>query len=70
MAKKKAQVQEKKLKITLVRSAIGFEQSQKDTVRSLGLRKLNHTVTLSDNPQIRGMIYKVRHLVAVEEVES
>jgi large subunit ribosomal protein L30 len=70
MAKKKEQVQEKKLKITLVRSAIGFEQSQKDTVRSLGLRKLHQVVTLSDNPQIRGMVYKVRHLVTVEEVES
>lgn len=70
MAKKKEQVQEKKLKITLVKSAIGFEQSQKDTVRSLGLRKVNHTVTLKDNPQIRGMVNKVRHLVSVEEVES
>lgn len=70
MAKKKEQPQEKKLKITLIRSAIGFEQSQKDTVRSLGLRKLHHTVILSDNPQIRGMVNKVRHLVVVEEVEA
>lgn len=70
MAKKKAQPQEKQLKITLVKSAIGFEQSQKDTVRSLGLRKLHQTVVLSDNPQIRGMVSKVRHLVTVEEVES
>ncbi|MBZ0286439.1 MAG: 50S ribosomal protein L30, partial [Anaerolineae bacterium] len=57
MAKKKEQVQEKKLKITLVKSSIGFEKSQKETVRSLGLRRLNQTVTLSDNPQIRGMVY-------------
>ena len=69
MAKKKEQVQTKQLKVTLVKSSIGFEKSQKETVRSLGLRRLNHTVTLSDNPQIRGMIYKVRHLLSVEEVQ-
>ena len=69
MAKKKEQVQTKQLKVTLVRSSIGFEKSQKETVRSLGLRRINHTVTLKDNPQIRGMIYKVRHLLTVEEVE-
>ena len=68
MAKKKEQNQEKMLKVTLVKSSIGFEKSQKETVRSLGLRRINHTVTLSDNPQIRGMIYKVRHLLSVEEV--
>jgi large subunit ribosomal protein L30 len=70
MAKKKEQVQEKKLKVKLVRSPIGFEQSQRDTVRSLGLRRLNHVVTVIDNPQIRGMVNKVRHLVVVEEVEA
>ena len=69
MAKKKEQVQTKQLKVTLVKSSIGFEKSQKETVRSLGLRRINHTVTLSDNPQIRGMIYKVRHLLSVEDVE-
>ncbi len=69
MAKKKEQVQEKMLKVTLVKSSIGFAQNQKDTVRSLGLRRINHTVTLKDNPQIRGMIYKVRHLLTVEEIE-
>jgi large subunit ribosomal protein L30 len=69
MAKKKEQVQEKTLKVTLVKSSIGFAQNQKDTVRSLGLRRINHTVTLKDNPQIRGMIYKVRHLLTVEEIE-
>jgi large subunit ribosomal protein L30 len=69
MAKKKEQVQTKQLKVTLVRSSIGFEKSQKETVRSLGLRRMNHTVTLADNPQIRGMIYKVRHLLTVEEIE-
>ena len=69
MAKKKEQVETKQLKVTLVKSSIGFAQSQKDTVRSLGLRRINHTVTLKDNPQIRGMIYKVRHLLTVEEIE-
>jgi large subunit ribosomal protein L30 len=65
MAKKKEQA--RTLKVTLVKSPIGFEQSQKDTVRSLGLKKVNTSVMLPDNPQIRGMVYKVRHLVAVEE---
>lgn len=60
----------KMLKITLVRSAIGFDQTQKDTVRSLGLRKLHKTVTVADTPQVRGMVYKVRHLVQVEELEA
>ena len=60
----------KSLRITWVKSAIGTERSQKDTVRSLGLKKLNKTVTVNDTPQIRGMIYKVRHLVSVEEIES
>jgi large subunit ribosomal protein L30 len=65
MAKKKEQA--RTLKVTLVKSPIGFEQSQKDTVRSLGLKKVNTSVMLPDNPQIRGMVNKVRHLVAVEE---
>ncbi|MBL8161126.1 MAG: 50S ribosomal protein L30 [Anaerolineae bacterium] len=60
----------KMLKITLVRSSIGFDQTQKDTVRSLGLRKLHKTVTVADTPQVRGMVYKVRHLVQVEELEQ
>ena len=59
----------KSLRITWVKSAIGTERSQKDTVRSLGLKKLNKTVTVNDTPQIRGMIYKVRHLVSVEEID-
>jgi large subunit ribosomal protein L30 len=59
-----------KLRITWVKSAIGFEKSQGVTVRSLGLKKLNKTVEVNDTPQVRGMIYKVRHLVRVEEIES
>ena len=59
----------KMLKITLVRSTIGYKYDQKDTVRRLGLKKMHQTVVKEDNPQIRGMIEKVKHLLAVEEVE-
>ena len=59
---------EKQLKITLVKSTIGFEKSQGDTAKALGLRKLHHTVTLKDIPSVRGMIKKISHLVLVEEV--
>jgi large subunit ribosomal protein L30 len=57
----------KKLKITLTRSAIGFDKKQKQVVEGLGLRRLRHTVELPDTPATRGMILKVRHLVEVEE---
>ncbi|MDI9548391.1 MAG: 50S ribosomal protein L30 [Chloroflexota bacterium] len=57
----------KMIQVTLVRSPIGFEQSQKDTVKALGLRKLNQTVEKEDSPAIRGMLNKVSHLVVVEE---
>ena len=67
MTKKKEQ-HEKQLKITLVKSAIGFEKSQGETARALGLRKLHHSVTLKDIPSVRGMINKISHLVVVEEV--
>ncbi|ABR30832.1 50S ribosomal protein L30 [Thermosipho melanesiensis] len=60
----------KKLKITLVKSPIGYKYDQKDTVKRLGLRKLNSTVIKEDVPQVRGMIRKVRHLVKVEEIEE
>lgn len=56
-----------KIQVTLVRSPIGYHQSQKDTVRCLGLRKMNQTVEKDDTPVIRGMINKVRHLVVVNE---
>lgn len=56
------------LRITWKKSAIGRQQDQKDTIRALGLRRLNQTVVHQDNPTIRGMVYKVRHLVEVEEV--
>lgn len=67
MAKKKEQ-QQKQLKVTLTKSAIGYEKSQGETVRALGLRKMHSSVLLQDIPAVRGMIYKVRHLVTVEEV--
>jgi len=57
-----------KLRITYTKSAIGYSQDQKDTVRSLGLRKLNSTALHDDTPSIRGMAFKVRHLVKVEEM--
>lgn len=55
------------LKITLVRSPIGREKSQKATVQALGIQKLNQTVEKEDTPAIRGMINKISHLVEVEE---
>lgn len=55
------------LKITLVKSVIGAPQDQKATVRALGLKRLNHTVEQPDSPVIRGMVFKVKHLVKVEE---
>ncbi|ACM23187.1 MULTISPECIES: 50S ribosomal protein L30 [Thermotoga] len=60
----------KKLKIKLVKSPIGYPWDQKDTVKRLGLRRMNQVVIKDDCPQIRGMIRKVRHLVEVEEVEE
>lgn len=59
-----------KLEITWVKSAIGAPQTQKDTIRALGLRRLNQSVVHPDNPAVRGMIFKVKHLVAVQEVEG
>lgn len=59
-----------KLKITLTRSQIGRPQTQRKTVKSLGLGKMNSSSVLPDNPAIRGQIHKVRHLVSVEEVND
>ena len=59
-----------KLKVTLVRSTIDRKQKQKDTVRGLGLRRLNHSVVLEDTPAIRGMIRKVQHLVTVAPADD
>jgi large subunit ribosomal protein L30 len=57
------------LRITYVRSAIGHKPDHKATIRALGLRRLNQTIEREDSPQLRGMVHKVRHLVAVTEVK-
>jgi len=56
-----------KLKITLVKSVIGYSKDQQMTVRALGLGKIRTTAEQEDNPVIRGMIHKVEHLVKVEK---
>ena len=58
------------LRITQTRSVIGRPRDQRDTVRSLGLKRIRHTVTQPDRPEIRGMLKKVPHLVTFEEVEA
>ncbi|HOU14035.1 MAG TPA: 50S ribosomal protein L30 [Anaerolineae bacterium] len=60
----------KMLRITLVRSPIGYSIRQKQTARTLGLRKLNQVVERPDNPAVRGMVNKISHLLRVEEVEA
>jgi large subunit ribosomal protein L30 len=60
----------KKLRITYKKSMIGYSQDQRDTMKALGLRKLNQVTTRPDNPSVRGMLFKVRHLVMVEEIEE
>lgn len=75
MAVKKAAAAKKEgpkrnLRITLVRSLIGYPQSQRVTARGLGLRKVNSQVIRPDRPEIRGMIAKVSHLVKVEVMEK
>lgn len=57
------------LKIKLVKSPIGYAQDQKDTVKALGLRKIGQEVVRPDNGPIRGMVFKVKHLVTVEETK-
>jgi large subunit ribosomal protein L30 len=55
------------VKVTLIKSPIGFDRKQATVVTALGLRRLRHTVELKDTPATRGMIHKVRHLVEVNE---
>jgi large subunit ribosomal protein L30 len=57
-----------KLKVTMVRSAIGAKPKQRGTLRALGLRRINQSVEHADRPEIRGMVARVPHLVTVEEV--
>ena len=63
----KAASKEKVIRITLVRSPIGYSKRHKATVQALGLRRMNQTVEQLDSPVLRGMIAKVSHLVEVEE---
>ncbi|MGO8673651.1 MAG: 50S ribosomal protein L30 [Capsulimonadaceae bacterium] len=58
------------LKITLTKSMIGFEKSQGLTARALGMKKVGTTVIRPDNPAVRGMLHKLRHAVAVEEITT
>jgi large subunit ribosomal protein L30 len=55
------------IKVTLVRSPVGFNRNQLAVVKGLGLRRIRHTVELKDTPDTRGMIHKVRHLVTTEK---
>lgn len=57
-----------KVKVTLKRSLIGRPETQRRTVRALGMRKINSVVELPDNPAIRGQLHKVEHLIKVEEI--
>lgn len=66
MPRKKAD-KEKTIKITLVRSPIGYSKRHKGTIRALGFKRLYQTVEHVDSPTLRGMLYKVNHLVEVEE---
>ena len=59
-----------KLRISWIKSSIGYDEVQKRTLKALGFRRLNQTVTHSDCASIRGMINKVRHLIRVEEASS
>ena len=66
-AKQAQQADAKTVTIKLTKSPIGFNKYQATVVQSIGLRKINHAVTLADTPETRGMIFKVRHLVTVSE---
>ncbi len=67
MAKKAEKTESKKLNVTLVKSTAGRLVNQQRTVEALGLKKLHQTVTVEDNPAMRGMIRTVSHLVTVTE---
>ncbi len=58
---------DKKLRVTQVKSEIGYDRRQRATLRGLGLRRMNHTVEVEDTPAVRGMVKKITHLVRVEE---
>ena len=58
-----------RLKVTQTKSVIGGKQNQRDTLRSLGLKRIGDVVVKEDRPEVRGMVHTVRHLVTVEEVD-
>ncbi|MEO6957915.1 MAG: 50S ribosomal protein L30 [Antricoccus sp.] len=58
-----------RLRVTQIRSGIGTKPNQRQTLRSLGLKRVHHSVIQEDRPEIRGMVATVPHLVTVEEVE-
>ena len=60
----------KQLRVTLIKSPIGYEKSQKATIKALGLKRMNSSVIHDDTPPVRGMINKISHLVKVEEIEA
>jgi large subunit ribosomal protein L30 len=66
MANQRTDTKGATVKVTLLKSPIGFDGKQATVVRGLGLRRIRHTVELKDTPATRGMIHKVRHLVSVE----
>ena len=68
MMARKAKTEVKAIRVTLVRSPIGYTVRQKATVRALGLRRMHQTVEHLDSPSLRGMLAKVSHLVDVEEL--
>ena len=59
-----------RLLVTQTKSSIGCKKNQRDTLRSLGLKRIGHEVVKEDRPEVRGMVQAVRHLVNVEEVDS
>ena len=67
MVKREKKPQPKVLRVTLIKSPIGYNERQKRTVQALGLRKLNKTIEHVDSQALRGMLAKVSHLVRVEE---
>jgi large subunit ribosomal protein L30 len=58
-----------RLKVTQLKSGIGGKRNQRESLRSLGLKRINDVVVKEDRPEIRGMVHTVRHLVTVEEVD-
>ncbi len=67
MANERTDTKGATVKVTLVKSPIGFKFNQGDIVKSMGLLRIRHTVELKDTPETRGLIHKVRHLVTVQD---